>query len=130
MHSRNTQTHDSLISIPSDICHCQPSDKHSHKAPCIPSIVISAHKLYANNHIPDLLHLHPLGHLPLTYHIHKLKLPNSLCRNPFDTFVYYWHFVSKAIPESLESLPLVDCFDKFCKGVLVFGPPFEHVFGF
>ncbi|CAK7327652.1 unnamed protein product [Dovyalis caffra] len=36
-----------------------------------------------------------------------------LCRNPFDTFISLWHFVSQARLGSLGPLSLEDSFDKF-----------------
>ncbi|KAL7175914.1 hypothetical protein ACSBR2_029481 [Camellia fascicularis] len=70
-------------------------------------------------------------------HIPYHSLPDSiknfgclyLCRNPYDAFVSTWHFVNKARAESFGPLSCDDAFDMFCRGVLGFGPFWDHVLG-
>ncbi|CAK7336463.1 unnamed protein product [Dovyalis caffra] len=96
------------------------------------------YKLYANNQIPDLS-VFPSPRIFAT-HVPYPSLPDSiknsscqivyLCRNPFDTFISLWHFISQARPERFGPLSLEDSFDRFCNGVAGFGPFFDHVLGF
>ncbi|KAL7205751.1 hypothetical protein ACSBR2_018638 [Camellia fascicularis] len=73
-------------------------------------------------------------HIP--YHSLPDSIKNSgcrvvyLCRNPYYTFISAWHYVDKARAESLGPLSCDDAFDMFCKGVMVFGPFWDHVLGY
>ncbi|XWS39259.1 hypothetical protein CRYUN_Cryun18bG0035500 [Craigia yunnanensis] len=51
-----------------------------------------------------------------------------LCRDPKDTFVSLWHFLSKATPNNIISME--DAFELFCKGISFYGPYWEHVLGY
>ncbi|KAL2478140.1 Cytosolic sulfotransferase 15 [Forsythia ovata] len=96
------------------------------------------YKLYANNQIPDLSTL-PTPRL-LATHMPLRSLPESvresdsklvyLCRNPFDTFVSIWHYLCKIRPESLGPLSLEEAFDMYCKGVIGYGPYWDHMLGY
>ncbi|XP_028103814.1 cytosolic sulfotransferase 15-like isoform X1 [Camellia sinensis] len=72
-------------------------------------------------------------HIP--YHSLPDSIKNSgcrvvyLCRNPYDVFVSTWHFVNKARAESLGPLSCDDAFDMFCRGVMGFGPFWDHALG-
>ncbi|KAI9115357.1 hypothetical protein K1719_013676 [Acacia pycnantha] len=50
-----------------------------------------------------------------------------ICRNPFDTFVSSWIFIDKIKPKSLPSLTLEEAFDMYCKGIIGFGPSWDHM---
>ncbi|XP_028782973.1 cytosolic sulfotransferase 15 [Neltuma alba] len=50
-----------------------------------------------------------------------------ICRNPFDTFVSSWIFVNKIKPGSVPSLTLDEAFDLYCKGIIGFGPSWDHM---
>ncbi|KAM4113442.1 hypothetical protein ACJW30_05G220900 [Castanea mollissima] len=93
------------------------------------------YKLYANRQLPDLSNLpHPRlfgTHLPFP------SLPTSIkksgcqvvyiCRNPFDTFISSWHFLNKVDPGSKAPMSLDEAFEMYCKGVIRFGPFWDHM---
>ncbi|CAL5430759.1 unnamed protein product [Camellia sinensis] len=95
-------------------------------------------KLYADNHVPDLTsftsprlfstHLPPLS-LPESIKCSACKLV-YLCRNPKDTFVSLWHFTNKLRPKDIGTNSLEDTFDRFCRGVSLYGPFWDHVLGY
>ncbi|KAI9105124.1 hypothetical protein K1719_022840 [Acacia pycnantha] len=53
-----------------------------------------------------------------------------LCRNPKDLFVSVWHFANKIRSETRGSLSIEDSFDRFCRGVIGFGPFWEQMLGY
>ncbi|THG22228.1 cytosolic sulfotransferase 15-like [Camellia sinensis] len=73
-------------------------------------------------------------HIP--YHSLPDSIKNSgcrvvyLCRNPYDAFTSTWHFVNKARAESRGPLSCDDAFDMFCRGVIGFGPFWDHALGY
>ncbi|PON99287.1 Sulfotransferase domain containing protein [Trema orientale] len=78
---------------------------------------------------PRLLCTHtPFESLPPSFKSSNCKIV-YICRNPMDTFVSLWHFVSKFESET-ELAPIQECFDKFCRGVHVFGPFWDHILGY
>ncbi|XP_042492514.1 cytosolic sulfotransferase 15-like [Macadamia integrifolia] len=94
--------------------------------------------LFMNNQIPDLTSFSS----PRLFcsHIPYASLPNSipqlgcklvyLCRNPRDTFISLWHFTNRLRPKTLGTLSLDEEFERFCKGVCVNGPFWDHVLGY
>jgi len=96
------------------------------------------YKLYANGQIPDLSNL-PQPRLFGT-HIPFASLPNSIkksdcrvvyiCRNPFDTFISTWHYMEKLRPGSQAPVLLDEAFEMYCKGIIGFGPFWEHMLGY
>ncbi|XP_010520091.1 PREDICTED: cytosolic sulfotransferase 15-like [Tarenaya hassleriana] len=97
------------------------------------------YKLYANHrYIPHLSHIPS----PRTFATHvpfgslKDSIKNSnvkvvyLCRNPFDTFVSSWHYVNNIKSESTSPISLDEGFDLYCRGVIGFGPFWEHMLGY
>ncbi|KAL3510187.1 hypothetical protein ACH5RR_029588 [Cinchona calisaya] len=96
------------------------------------------YKLYADNNIPDFSTF-PSPRLVAT-HVPFSALPESvkrsgcrvvyLARNPFDTFVSIWHYLGKLRPESLGPLPLEEAFDAYCRGVIGYGPYWDHLLGY
>lgn len=101
-------------------------------------VLFLEYKLYANNQIPDLstlptprlLATHmPLGALPESVRESYSKVV-YLCRNPFDTFVSIWHYLCKIRPESLGPLSLEEAFDMYCRGVIGYGPYWDHMLGY
>ncbi|XP_043695558.1 cytosolic sulfotransferase 15-like [Telopea speciosissima] len=94
--------------------------------------------LFMNNQNPDLTSFSSprlfCSHLPC------ISLPNSikqlgckqvyLCRNPRDSFISLWHFTNKLRPQTLGTLSLDEEFDRFCRGVCVNGPFWDHVLGY
>lgn len=67
----------------------------------------------------------PTSALPSSVHGSGCKMV-YLCRDPRDTFVSLWHFLQTGG----GSAPLDDVFDKFCQGVSVYGPFWDHVLGY
>ncbi|XP_059433297.1 cytosolic sulfotransferase 15-like [Corylus avellana] len=94
--------------------------------------------LYANGQIPDLSKL-PQPRLFGT-HIPYASLPNSIkksdcrvvyiCRNPFDTFISTWHYMKKLRPGSQAPMLVDEAFEMYCKGIIGFGPFWEHMLGY
>ncbi|XP_050386657.1 cytosolic sulfotransferase 15-like [Argentina anserina] len=95
------------------------------------------YKLYANNQRPDLSKVpgpRLFGtHIPYPS-LGTIRKSNCkivyICRNPFDTFVSSWHFINKVKPQSQAPLSLNDAFDMYCKGIIGFGPFWEHMLGY
>ncbi|KAA8529298.1 hypothetical protein F0562_033903 [Nyssa sinensis] len=95
-------------------------------------------KLYIDNQVPELTsytsprlfstHL-PFVSLPKSVNDSACKLI-YLCRNPRDTFVSLWHFTNKLRPQSLGTNSLEEVFDRFCRGVSLYGPFWDHVLGY
>ncbi|BBG96638.1 sulfotransferase 2A [Prunus dulcis] len=96
------------------------------------------YKLYANNQLPDLTNISE----PRLFgtHIPFASLGNSIqnsdakivyiCRNPLDTFVSSWHFLNKVKPESGSPISMEEAFDMYCKGIVGFGPFWDHMLGY
>ncbi|MED6126026.1 hypothetical protein PIB30_074407 [Stylosanthes scabra] len=95
--------------------------------------------LYADKDLlPDLNSL-PSPRLFAT-HLPYVSLPKSvidsdckivyLCRNPKDTLVSLWLFTNKLKLEGSSTNSLEDSFKKFCNGVSLCGPFWEHVLGY
>jgi len=65
-------------------------------------------------------------HVPFTSLAKSIKESNCkiiyICRNLFDTFVSTWVFVNKIMPKFLPSLPLEEAFERYCMGIIGFGP--------
>ncbi|KAF7130246.1 hypothetical protein RHSIM_Rhsim10G0058600 [Rhododendron simsii] len=54
-----------------------------------------------------------------------------VARNPKDTLISLWHFQNSIyLGQKWEPQPLEDVVSKFCEGVVVDGPYFEHVLGY
>lgn len=96
------------------------------------------YKLFANRQIPDmsslpgprLLGTHvPVGALPDSVRDSGCKIV-YMVRNPFDTFVSIWHFMSKLRPASFGKLPIEEGFDMYCRGTIGFGPYWDHMLGY
>lgn len=96
------------------------------------------YNLYANNQIPNLTYIPKPRHFGT--HVPFASLPVSVkssicrigyvCRNPFDIYISSWHYLNKVKPGSLPPLPLEETFNKYCEGVIGFGPFREHMLGY
>ncbi|CAK7326416.1 unnamed protein product [Dovyalis caffra] len=85
---------------------------------------------FTNFTFPRLFSTHlPLVSLPKSVNSSNCKLV-YLCRNPKDTFVSLWHFTNKLRPENWGANSLEETFDKFCRGVSLYGPFWDHVLGY
>ncbi|MED6169338.1 Cytosolic sulfotransferase 15 [Stylosanthes scabra] len=89
--------------------------------------------------VPDLSHL-PEPRMFGT-HVPFASLPTRIvrdtktkivyiCRNPFDTFLSSWFFCNKIKPKSSPDMPIEEAFGMFCKGVVGFGPFWDHMLGY
>uniref|UniRef100_A0A7C8ZH59 Sulfotransferase n=1 Tax=Opuntia streptacantha TaxID=393608 RepID=A0A7C8ZH59_OPUST len=92
-------------------------------------------KVYVDHQVPDLTTLPsprvfsthmPFGSLPLSIRETGCKIV-YLCRNPKDIFISMWHFANKLRPQHKGKISLEEAFDKFCKGVSINGPFWDHV---
>lgn len=85
---------------------------------------------FTNFTIPRLFSTHlPLLSLPRSVEDSDCKLV-YLCRNPKDTFVSLWHFTNKLKPVDWGASSLEETLDKFCRGVSLYGPFWDHVLGY
>ncbi|GJY14850.1 cytosolic sulfotransferase 12-like protein [Tanacetum coccineum] len=53
-----------------------------------------------------------------------------LCRNPKDTFISLWAFTNKLRLDEMGTNSLQDVFEKFCGGVSLYGPFWDHVLAY
>ncbi|KAH1148594.1 hypothetical protein GYH30_043297 [Glycine max] len=75
---------------------------------------------------------HYLLPIPMTFtHLPFTSLPDSIiesiCRNPFDTFVSSWTFFSCIKQSSLPALTLEEAFEMYCNGIIGFGSRWSHI---
>ncbi|KAG4971031.1 hypothetical protein AAZX31_13G174000 [Glycine max] len=70
-------------------------------------------------------------HVPFTSLAKSIKETDCkiiyICRNLFDTFVSTWVFVNKIMPKFLPTLPLEEAFERYCEGIIGFGPSWNHI---
>ncbi|KFK25092.1 hypothetical protein AALP_AA8G065200 [Arabis alpina] len=96
------------------------------------------YKLYANGEVPDLSGLASprtfATHIPFGSLKDSIEKPGVkvvyLCRNPFDTFISSWHYINNIKSESVSPVTLEEGFDLYCRGVIGFGPFWEHMLGY
>ncbi|XWS69592.1 hypothetical protein CRYUN_Cryun04dG0192300 [Craigia yunnanensis] len=73
-------------------------------------------------------------HLPLISLLDYVKNSSCklvhLCRNPKDTFVSLWHFTNNLRIYNIGDNSLEETFDKFSRGVSLYGPLWDHVLGY
>ncbi|WOG93219.1 hypothetical protein DCAR_0312500 [Daucus carota subsp. sativus] len=48
-------------------------------------------------------------------------------RNPKDTLISLWHFVGKSQMSQIKPWPIEEAVDRFCDGVVPYGPYYDHV---
>ncbi|KAJ0692728.1 putative Sulfotransferase domain, P-loop containing nucleoside triphosphate hydrolase [Helianthus annuus] len=95
-------------------------------------------ELYIDGENPDLsslasprifaTHL-PYVSLPKSVQDSKCKLV-YLCRNPKDTFISLWAFTNKLRLQEMGTNSIEEVFEKFCKGVSLYGPFWDHMLGY
>ncbi|CAK7336464.1 unnamed protein product [Dovyalis caffra] len=96
------------------------------------------YKLYANKQVPDLSKLPDprlfATHVPFSSLQDSIKKSNCriiyICRNPFDTFISSWIFSNKLRSENVPPLALEETFKMYCKGLVGFGPFWDHMLGY
>ncbi|KAM7271266.1 hypothetical protein ACFE04_030480 [Oxalis oulophora] len=82
---------------------------------------------FSNLGFPRIVSTHlPFGSMPKSVKETPCKIV-YLCRNPKDTLVSLWHFSSKLRLEGDRGLTIEEAFDRFCKGVSLYGPFWDHV---
>ncbi|KAJ0447491.1 putative Sulfotransferase domain, P-loop containing nucleoside triphosphate hydrolase [Helianthus annuus] len=95
-------------------------------------------KLYLEHENPDvssimsprLFSTHmPNVSLPKSVHDSKCKLV-YLCRNPKDTLTSLWSFTNKLRLQEMGTNSLEEAFERFCGGVSMYGPFWDHVLGY
>ncbi|KAI3717581.1 hypothetical protein L1987_69290 [Smallanthus sonchifolius] len=95
-------------------------------------------KLYVEDESPDLSSL--VSPRLFSTHLPYVSLPKSvqdsqcklvyLCRNPKDTFISLWAFTNKLRLQEMGTNSLEQVFDKFCEGVSLYGPFWDHMLGY
>ncbi|XP_047169095.1 cytosolic sulfotransferase 15-like [Vigna umbellata] len=79
---------------------------------------------------PRLLATHlPFPSLPKSITKSNCKII-YICRNPFDTFVSAWEFFTKKSSVSSPALTFEEAFEKYCNGIMGFGPWWSHMLGY
>jgi hypothetical protein len=101
----------------------------------VPSLEL---ELYVQDEKPDLSRF--TSPRLLSTHLPYISLPKSipdsncktvyLCRNPKDTFISLWAFTNKLRLDEMGTNSLQDVFEKFCGGVSLYGPFWDHVLGY
>ncbi|XP_021752878.1 cytosolic sulfotransferase 15-like [Chenopodium quinoa] len=88
------------------------------------------YKVYADNQVPNLSNLDSprlfASHVPYTSNCKVV----CICRNPFDTFVSIWHFMTNIRPNNLGPFSLEEAFDMYCMGQVGYGPYWDHMLGY
>ncbi|KAJ1439446.1 Sulfotransferase domain [Sesbania bispinosa] len=73
-------------------------------------------------------------HIPFPSLAKSIKESNCkiiyICRNPFDNFVSSWMYTTNMKPESLPTLTLEDAFERYCNGIVPFGPFWNHMLSY
>ncbi|QCD85696.1 desulfoglucosinolate sulfotransferase A/B/C [Vigna unguiculata] len=73
-------------------------------------------------------------HIPFPSLSNSVKESNCkivyICRNPFDTFVSSWTFFNKIKSDSLNDVTIEEALENYCKGIIGFGPIWEHMLGY
>ncbi|KAE8714465.1 Flavonol 3-sulfotransferase [Hibiscus syriacus] len=95
---------------------------------------------YLKNHCPNLENVCVYKPRLFSTHIPYASFPTSIkdsnckivymSRNPMDVFISLRFFLDKLRDKSKELLPLDEAFDKFCRGIVTFGPFFDHILGY
>ncbi|MCL7041677.1 hypothetical protein MKW94_005832 [Papaver nudicaule] len=53
-----------------------------------------------------------------------------ICRDPKDAVISFWHFMAKHSPKNFGTSSLEVLFERFCDGVVGYGPFWDHVLGY
>ncbi|KAG4971078.1 hypothetical protein AAZX31_13G180100 [Glycine max] len=73
-------------------------------------------------------------HTPFTSLPKSIKESNCklvyICRDPFDNFVSAWNYFNKVKPMSLPALTMEEAFEKYCNGIMDYGPWWSHMLGY
>ncbi|KAF5206163.1 Sulfotransferase [Thalictrum thalictroides] len=92
--------------------------------------------VYRHNKFPDFTSSPPRifgTHVPYSMLPKSVKTSKCrmiyLCRNPKDIFVSMWHFGNNVVPKrfpSWQPITIEESFERFCKGIAMFGPCWEQ----
>ncbi|KAJ4960642.1 hypothetical protein NE237_020552 [Protea cynaroides] len=92
-------------------------------------------RLFIDNQNPDLTSF--TSPRLFSTHLPYVSLPKSveqlgckmvyLCRDPRDAFISLWHFTNKLRTQTLGTLSLEEAFERFCRGVSLYGPAWDHI---
>nr|XP_011458972.1 PREDICTED: cytosolic sulfotransferase 15-like isoform X2 [Fragaria vesca subsp. vesca] len=123
-------------------------NRHRFEIEAHPLLTSNAHNLvpylevdlYIDNRVPDFSSKFPgeprrvfATHIPFPS-LGTITKSNCkivyVCRNPFDTFVSYWHFVNKIRQQSIGPMSLDEAFDRYCQGLHPYGPFWDHMLGY
>ncbi|KAF7836226.1 cytosolic sulfotransferase 15-like [Senna tora] len=74
-------------------------------------------------------------HIPFPSLSHSVHNSNCkivyMCRNPFDTFISYWHFSNNVMSsQSLPTITLEEAFAGYCEGIHSYGPFWSQILGY
>ncbi|KAF4402727.1 cytosolic sulfotransferase 12-like [Cannabis sativa] len=96
----------------------------------IPDLISSSIPSNNNDSNPSLFSTHlPYVSLPDSIKTSPCKLV-YLCRNPKDVFISLWHFTNRLRPQNLAKNTMEESFEKFCNGVSLYGPFWDHSLGY
>ncbi|KAF7836225.1 cytosolic sulfotransferase 15-like [Senna tora] len=80
---------------------------------------------------PRMIATHiPFPSLSCSIHNSNCKII-YICRNPFDTFISYWHFSNNILSSQL--LPIItleEAFEGYCEGIHPYGSFWSHILGY
>lgn len=102
---------------------------------CVPFIEVFDYHNYSFLDIktrfsPRLLATHlPYALLPKSVTASGCRIV-YICRNPKDVLVSLWHFYKEVRLKELPPLTLDEAFELFCRGILYYGPIWDHVLGY
>ncbi|CAL9248765.1 unnamed protein product [Arabidopsis halleri] len=121
-YSENTQTHPLLSQNPHDL---------------VPFLEL---ELYANSQIPDLTKFPSPMIFSTHTHLQALREATTkasspckivyVCRGIKDTFVSGWHYRNMLHRTKMDQATFELMFDAYCRGVLLYGPYWEHVLSY
>ena len=84
----------------------------------------------SNMEPPRLMSTHmPYSSLPTSVKESECRVV-CMARNPMDTFVSMWKFLTQIHPEFLQQMTIDNYSEIFCNGEEVAGPYWDHVLGY
>ncbi|XP_075108552.1 cytosolic sulfotransferase 12-like isoform X2 [Nicotiana tabacum] len=116
-----SQEHPLLTINPHDLVPFLELNYAQEKNPISPNSSLTSPGLYST-HLPYVS-------LPESVKNTKCKII-YMCRNPRDTFVSLWHYISKLRSQDSKMIPFEEAFDMFCNGLTMAGPFWDHVLSY
>ncbi|KAI3788252.1 hypothetical protein L2E82_01012 [Cichorium intybus] len=98
---------------------------------CVPFVETEAlFPTYVNGHSPRLFSTHmPYTSLPQSILDSRCRVVYT-CRNPKDVLVSLFHYANRLRDKSLGLMTFKEAFEMFRKGLIPFGPYWDHVKGY